>query len=49
MICGRAFSEDDNERVAPVAIISETVVRRYWPNSSAIGSHLTMLATSWNE
>ncbi len=44
LIAGRAFSEHDNQSAAPVAIISETVARRYWPKSSPIGSHITILA-----
>jgi putative ABC transport system permease protein len=44
MVAGREFSEDDNQSAAPVAIISETVARRYWPKSSPLGSHLTILA-----
>jgi putative ABC transport system permease protein len=28
----------------PVAIVSETVARRYWPHTSPLGSHLTVLA-----
>ena len=35
---------DDAEGAAPVALISETVAHRYWPHSSPIGSHLTVLA-----
>jgi predicted permease len=41
---GREFSERDAEGTAPVAIISETVARRYWPDSNPVGSHLTLLA-----
>ena len=41
---GREFSERDAEGTAPVVIISETVARRYWPDSSPVGSHLTLLA-----
>ncbi|HEX4747996.1 MAG TPA: ABC transporter permease [Bryobacteraceae bacterium] len=44
LIAGRPFTEHDNESGAPVAIISETVARRYWPDSSPLGSHLTILA-----
>jgi putative ABC transport system permease protein len=34
----------DAEGRTPVAIISEAVARRYWPHSSPVGSHLTVLA-----
>lgn len=43
LVAGREFSEHDNQSAAPVAIISETVARRYWPNSSPLGSHLTIV------
>jgi putative ABC transport system permease protein len=41
---GREFTERDNEGAKPVALISETVARRYWPHSNPLGSHLTVLA-----
>jgi putative ABC transport system permease protein len=44
MISGRGFSDRDSVNGAPVAIISETVARRYWPNGNPIGSHVTILA-----
>jgi len=44
LVSGREFTELDNEGAPPVAMISETVARRYWPHSSPLGSHLTVLA-----
>ncbi len=44
LIAGRQFDERDNEAGTPVALISETVARRYWPHSNPLGNHLTMLA-----
>jgi predicted permease len=44
LISGRAFNDHDNQSAAPVAIVSETVARRYWPKSSPIGNHVTILA-----
>ena len=44
LVAGREFAERDNEGAPPVAMISETVARRYWPHSSPLGSHLTVLA-----
>ncbi len=41
---GREFTARDNESAPRVAIISQTVARRYWPHSSPLGSHLTVLA-----
>lgn len=44
MVAGRPFSQSDNATGPPVAIVSETVARRYWPKSSPLGSHLTLLS-----
>jgi len=44
LVAGREFTERDNEGATPVTIISETVARRYWPHSTPLGSHLTVLA-----
>lgn len=44
LVLGREFTERDNEGATPVALISETVAHRYWPHSSPLGSHLTVLA-----
>jgi putative ABC transport system permease protein len=34
---GRYFSESDNEKSMPVAIINETMARQYWPGEDAVG------------
>jgi putative ABC transport system permease protein len=44
LVAGREFSARDAEGATPVAIISETVARRYWPHASPVSSHLTVLA-----
>jgi len=44
LVAGREFTERDNEGAPPVAMISETLAHRYWPHSSPLGSHLTVLA-----
>lgn len=44
LVRGREFTEHDNQADTAVALISETVARRYWPQSNPIGSHLTLLA-----
>jgi putative ABC transport system permease protein len=44
LVAGREFSASDAEGTTPVAIISEAVARRYWPHSSPVDSHLTILA-----
>ena len=44
LISGRSFRDGDNQSAAPVAIVSESVAQRYWPNANPIGSHVTILA-----
>ena len=44
LISGRGFTESDIQGAAPVAIVSETVAKRYWPDSSALGSHISLIA-----
>jgi putative ABC transport system permease protein len=44
MVAGRKFLESDASGAAPVALISQTVARRYWPHANPLGRHLTVLA-----
>jgi len=44
LIAGREFNAADHEGTPLVAIVSETVARRYWPTSNPLGRHLTLLA-----
>jgi len=44
LVAGRPFTERDDAAAPPVAIISETVARRYWPHSNPLGAHLTVMA-----
>jgi len=44
LVSGRGFTPRDDENAPRVAIISETVARRYWPTSSPLGSHLSVQA-----
>jgi len=37
LVRGRLLSASDRKRTAPVAVVNETMARRYWPNESAIG------------
>jgi putative ABC transport system permease protein len=43
MAAGRDFLDSDAASSAPVAMISETVARRYWPHANPLGNHLTIL------
>ena len=38
---GRQFSDADRAGTPPVCIVDEEMVRRYWPNSDAIGKRIT--------
>jgi putative ABC transport system permease protein len=40
LLSGRAFSDQDITTTPRVAIISETMARRYWPNEDPIGKRL---------
>jgi putative ABC transport system permease protein len=37
LVQGRAFGRNDDERAAKVAIVNETLARRYWPDRDAVG------------
>ena len=40
VVHGRDFTNADNDHSGGVAIIDETLARRYWPNENPIGAHL---------
>ncbi len=40
LVTGRAFTDDDAEGRAGVAIVNEALVRRYWPDGQAIGKRI---------
>ena len=42
VVRGRGIEESDHETAAPVAVISETTARRYWPGEDPIGRTLRM-------
>jgi predicted permease len=42
LAAGRLFTDDDRDQGQPVAIVNETLARRFWPNQSAIGKHIAL-------
>jgi len=40
LIAGREFNEHDTAQTVPVALISQSVAQRYWPDSTPLGAHL---------
>jgi len=49
MLRGRAFLDTDREHSQPVAIVSATVARRYWPGQDPIGKRIKMQDTVWDK
>jgi putative ABC transport system permease protein len=48
---GREFSGADHERAPLVAVINETMAKRYWPNANPIGQRIneTIKEENWRE
>jgi predicted permease len=40
IVAGRDFTYRDDRASAPVAIVNETLARRFWPGQDAVGQHL---------
>ncbi len=43
LLAGRIFKDSDDAGGAPVAIVNDTLARRYWPDDSALGKRLQVL------
>ena len=50
LVRGRVFTDRDDRDAVPVALISETAARRYWPNDDPIGRRISLGGeTRWME
>jgi predicted permease len=51
MVAGRPFRDSDNPESSPVAIINQTFAKRYFPDTSPIGYHISSAdsPTAWSE
>ena len=50
VVRGRGFDERDRTGAPPVAMVSESLARRFWPNGDAIGQHVGFpYASPWIE
>ena len=43
IVAGRTFNERDRRDTQPVAVISQAMARRYWPDGDALGRVLAGL------
>src|SRR6185436_13549727 len=47
MVRGRGFTEGDREGTAPVAIVSESLARKFWPGEDPIGRRARLNGKDW--
>ena len=48
LVAGRAFSEQDDENAPRVAIVNQSLARRYWPGAEAVGQRIHLEGESPN-
>lgn len=42
LVKGRQFTDSDSEEAQPVAIVNQTMAKRFWPNEDPIGKYFSM-------
>jgi predicted permease len=45
LVSGRSFTDADGANAPPVAIVNETMARRYWPGRSPVGARVQYVGT----
>jgi len=48
LIRGRAFGEADDSKAQRVALVNETLARKYWPGGEAVGQHIQFAGVPQN-
>ena len=43
---GRAFKDSDDEKTTNVAVVNETMAKKYWPNQDPIGRHFRLVSNA---
>jgi len=46
LVEGRIFKDSDNDKATNVAIVNETMAKKYWPNQDPIGRHFRMVSNA---
>ncbi len=49
LVSGREFTPRDNGQSVPVAIVNDTLARRYWRNGDPLGQHLNILSNVYGK
>ncbi|HKT25881.1 MAG TPA: ABC transporter permease [Terriglobales bacterium] len=49
LVEGREFRDSDNDKAVNVAIVNESMAKKYWPNQDPIGRHFRMASNAKQE
>lgn len=47
LLKGRKFSDADSEKAPQVAIVNQTMAKKFWPNEDAVGKHFSIKSAKW--